>query len=57
MNLNIAYDIVNGDARVEDVANASEGELIQLLMGACLTDEGDIVCLECGLPNECCRCP
>jgi len=57
MDLNVAYDIVTGNARLEDVVNITDGEALQLLMGACLTDEGDIVCLKCGNFNECCRCP
>ena len=56
MDLNLAYDIMSGNARVEDVVNITDGEALQLLMGACLTNEGDIVCLRCGLLNECCRC-
>ena len=57
MDLNVAYDIVTGKARLEDVTNITDGEALHLLMGACLTDEGDIVCLKCGLFNECCSCP
>jgi hypothetical protein len=37
-------------------ADATLGEMIQLLMGACLEDDGNIFCLRCNLPNECCHC-
>ncbi len=56
MELDIAYDIVTGKARLEDNIDITDAEAIQLLMGACLTDEGDIICLKCGLANECCKC-
>jgi MoaA/NifB/PqqE/SkfB family radical SAM enzyme len=57
MDLNVAYGIVNGNARFEDFVNITDEEALQLIMGACLTDEGDIVCLKCGYLNECCSCP
>ena len=57
MDLNVAYDIVNGNARFEDFVNITDEEALQLIMGACLTDEGDIICLKCGFLNECCNCP
>jgi hypothetical protein len=31
-------------------------EMLQLAMGACLLDNGDIWCLNCDRPNECCIC-
>ena len=32
------------------------GESLQLMMGACIEDNGDITCLLCGRPNEVCEC-
>ena len=56
MKLEDAYKIKTGELYPEEV-NASVPELMQLVMGACLLDDGvSIVCLECGLPNECCTC-
>jgi hypothetical protein len=53
MELEDAYTIIEGRGRVEDISVA---EGMQLMMGACLTDDGNIICLKCGLPNECCLC-
>ena len=44
-----------GENLMEAITTTRE-EALMLLMGACLTDEGDIICLECNLPNECCNC-
>ncbi|KKL83514.1 hypothetical protein LCGC14_1973920 [marine sediment metagenome] len=58
MKLEDAYKIKElDDAECDVLMNASTPELMQLSMGACLLDDGiSIVCLECGLPNECCIC-
>ncbi len=56
MKLDDAYDLVTGKKRIEDIEGVTTGEVLQLLMGACLTDEDDIVCLKCSLLNECCTC-
>lgn len=53
MELEDAHAIIEGRGQVE---NISVAEGMQLMMGACLTDDGDIICLKCGLPNECCLC-
>ena len=53
MKLENAYRITEGKGQVENI-NIAEG--LQLMMGACLTDDGDIICLKCRLPNECCLC-
>ena len=55
MELETARDIMTGK-RLMDSVNTTREEAIMLLMGACLTDEGDIICLQCSLPNECCEC-
>ena len=47
MKLNVAYDIVTGRSRVEEVNEISEIELIQLLSEIRLIDKSDIVCIEC----------
>jgi hypothetical protein len=53
MKIRIAQKFYNGGVIH---SKASTGELIQLMMGACLTNDGNIVCLICGKPNECCEC-
>ena len=53
MRIEDAYEITEGRGLVEDISVA---EGMQLMMGACLTDDGDIICLKCGRPNECCQC-
>jgi len=55
MELSLAHDVVTGKNIIEAITITRE-ESLMLLMGACLTDEGDIVCLECGFQNECCIC-
>jgi len=55
MELEMARDIMTGKKLI-DILNTTKEEAVMLLMGACLTDEGDIICLECSLPNECCKC-
>lgn len=56
MELSTARDITTGKKLIESINIFEKEEVIMLLMGACLTDEGDIVCLKCGLLNECCEC-
>lgn len=57
MKLKNAQAIRNGKKTVEDLdTKTTIPELVQLMMGACLTDDGTIICLKCGLPNECCSC-
>ena len=53
MDIKVAEDFYFRGITPED---ATVAEQLQLCMGACLTDEGDIVCLRCGRPNECCEC-
>lgn len=31
-------------------------EVMQLMLGACRMDNGDIWCCQCHKPNECCEC-
>lgn len=55
MDLNTARNILTGKI----ILNSSMytlSELLMLSLNACLTDEGDIICLECNRPNECCEC-
>jgi hypothetical protein len=56
MQLQTAYDMEAGKIRPEIGENCTMPEAIQLAMGVCLTDEGDVICLKCGRPNECCHC-
>ena len=55
MKIETAYEISEGRKIFEEV-DANLGEMIMLSMGACLTDDGDIWCLQCNSPNECCKC-
>lgn len=55
MELNLARDVTAGKNLMEAITMTRE-EALMLLMGACLTDEGDIVCLKCNRNNECCEC-
>jgi hypothetical protein len=54
MKLEVARLINEGQMEVPE--DATFAEVMQLSMGACLTDEGDIWCLTCNQPNECCIC-
>ena len=56
MQIKIAYKMINGEMRPEIGENCTFGEALQLAMGACLEDDGNIWCLECNSPNECCTC-
>lgn len=56
MQIETARKMQEGEIRPEIGENCTLGEALQLAMGACLTDEGDIFCLECNKPNECCTC-
>jgi len=56
MELEMARDIVTGKKLIDNIDVFETGEIMMLLMGACLTDEGDIICLKCNLANECCEC-
>lgn len=56
MKLEDAYAITEEGERAEIPIDISIAEGMQLMMGACLTDDGNIICLRCGLPNECCQC-
>jgi len=56
MELSTARDITTGKKLIESINIFKKEEVIMLLMGACLTNEDDIVCLKCGLLNECCEC-
>jgi hypothetical protein len=37
-------------------AEATLAELLQVSMGGCLLDNGDLWCIKCNHPNECCIC-
>lgn len=52
MKTQTAAEILAGQRPPE----GTPAELMQLAMNACLTDDGDIVCMQCGRPNECCEC-
>lgn len=54
MDLQTANAIYDGVIPPDDTA--TQGELLQLMMGSCLLDNGDIWCLVCNRPNECCTC-
>lgn len=57
MKINDGYDIIEGRKTISDIdPEPTIAELIQLSMGAVLDDNGDIWCLQCNKPNECCTC-
>jgi len=56
MQLQTAYDIQAGKIRPEIGVDCTLAEAIQLAIGACLTNDDNIVCLRCNKPNECCHC-
>lgn len=56
MNIETAEKIYGGEIIPTEFDDYSVGELIQIALGGCLLDDGNIVCLECGLFNECCEC-
>jgi hypothetical protein len=54
MKIEVARDVHRGIIGIpEDATNA---EVMQLRLGACLTDDGDIFCLDCNEWNERCTC-
>ena len=53
MDIKTALKIKSGQITYYDCSIA---ETMQLMMDACLTDNGDIICLKCGKLNECCNC-
>ena len=55
MKIEVARQIWEGKLKLEDIKSTA-GERMQLLMGACLTDDGNIWCLKCNQPNEYCTC-
>ena len=54
MKVEDALKAIDGEG--VSLSDCSIGELLQLAMGACLTDDGDIWCCICNKPNECCTC-
>jgi hypothetical protein len=54
MKIEVARAILDGIIKMPE--DATVGEVMQLSMGSCLTDDGDIFCLECNQPNEFCSC-
>ncbi len=44
------------EGKIPIPTEAPNEELFMLMMGAVLEDDGNIRCLLCGLPNECCNC-
>ena len=56
MKLQDAIDVFGGKKLLRDIPQMSIGENLMLMMGACIDENGDIICLTCALPNECCNC-
>lgn len=54
MDIDVARQIYFGGVPVPP--ETTDGEFLQLAAGACLLDNGDIWCLTCDSPNECCTC-
>ena len=54
MKLDVARAIHSGEMQIPD--DATVAEMMQLRLGACLTDEGEIFCLDCNNWNESCTC-
>lgn len=54
MEYQVANKIYEGKIPVP--TGSSTEECMMLMMGAVLEDDGNIRCLICGLPNECCNC-
>ena len=52
MDYKTALAIFNGELPTQ----GTKEEIFMLSMGACLEDDGTIICLTCGKPNECCDC-
>lgn len=38
------------------ITDVTPGQLLMLVAGGYLDESGDITCLKCGSPNECCEC-
>ena len=55
MDIETAWKIRTGEIIPTDL-EYSLGELLQVALNGCLLDDGNIVCLDCGRPNECCEC-
>jgi hypothetical protein len=57
MKKEIAQKLLDGEISESDLEKPiTDQERAQLGMGACLTDDGDIWCMMCNKPNECCEC-
>ena len=56
MKLKDAQDVFDGNKLLRDIPQLSMGEGLMLMMGACVDENEDIICLTCNLPNECCKC-
>ena len=54
MDIKTGHLINEGKLPIPDEATVNE--LLQLSMGAVLEDDGNIWCLQCNRPNECCKC-
>jgi hypothetical protein len=54
MRVETGYLIKEGKIPIPD--DVSIGELFQLMTGAVLEDDGNIWCMNCNRPNECCEC-
>jgi len=55
MDINTAQKFLDGKITLEEL-NPTIGESLQLMLNGCLEDNGEITCLICGRPNECCEC-
>ncbi len=56
MKIDDAEKIMVGEESNMPIDSFSMGELLQVAMGACLMDNGDIYCCLCNKLNECCVC-
>jgi hypothetical protein len=57
MKKELARKLLSGELHVSDLEKPmSIAESTALGMGACLTDDGDLWCMMCNKPNECCEC-
>lgn len=56
MKLQDAQDVFDGKKYFSDIPQMTKEEDLLFSMGVCIDEHGDIICLTCHLPNECCNC-